>query len=254
MSRNKTTPSEKGADEMTHESQEKASQIHSSQKSLNKEYVLVAKNISHYFADNTAPIIKNFSVSIKAGQILALTGRSGSGKSTLLHILSGLKKPTKGQISIDGIDIHELDNQELAQLRNTTIGFVYQSHCLLKDFNAYENIAMAARVAENQHKAMQKALLSMQMLNIEHLAEKMPQSLSGGEKQRVAIARAMVNQPKILFADEPTGNLDRHNARLILKSLQTLQEKSTMTVIIATHDQEIIKQLDHHIELETQHS
>ena len=239
---------------MTQKSQENASQIISPQKIVNKESILEAKNISHRFTNSTTAIIKNFSICIKAKQMLALTGRSGSGKSTLLHILSGLKKPNEGQININGIDIHTLNNQELAELRNTTIGFVYQSHYVLKDFNACENIALAARVGEDHHRAMQKALISMQALNIEHLEKKMPQSLSGGEKQRVAIARAMVNQPKILFADEPTGNLDRHNATLILKALKALQEKSTMSVIIATHDQEIIKQLDHNIELGTQNS
>ena len=239
---------------MTAKSQERPSQIQSYQKSVGEEFILEATNITHRFANHSSPIIKNFSISIKSEQMMALTGRSGSGKSTLLHILSGLKKPSEGQVIINGIDIHELDNRALAKLRNRSIGFVYQSHCLLKDFNASENIALAARVADNPHKAMQKALLSMQKINIEHLAQKMPQSLSGGEKQRVAIARAMVNQPKILFADEPTGNLDRHNATLILKALQALQIKSGTSVIIATHDHEIIKQLDHHIELETHHS
>ena len=211
--------------------------------------LLEARNISHHFTGDQKPIIKNFSASIRKKQMVVMTGKSGSGKSTLLHILSGLKTPTEGEIHINQTNIKNLSNQKLANMRNSLMGFVYQSHCLLKDFSAIENIAIAAKIQKNPTDAMAKARLCMQKLNIGHLEKKMPQSLSGGERQRVSIARAMVNEPKILFADEPTGNLDRDNAQLILDGIIDLHKKSEMSIIMVTHDENIIKQFDCHIDL-----
>lgn len=205
----------------------------------------------HCFCGTEKPFIQDFQASLQTGEMIALTGPSGCGKSTLLHLLSGLTKPSEGRVIINDIDIASLNDQKLSEFRNRNIGFVYQSHGLLKDFTALENIALSARIQTTSVLATQKALDCMRTMNIEHLSDQMPQSLSGGEKQRVAVARAIVNTPKVLFADEPTGNLDRNNANLVLNILQKLCKQHRMTVVMATHDTKILNHFDRVISLDS---
>ena len=203
--------------------------------------VLEVRNLYHQFDDNT-PIIDGISVTIKANERIAVVGPSGSGKSTLLHLMSGLKSPQKGSIVINQRDIARLPDHELSKLRNQHIGFVYQSPCLLKDFNVLENVALALQVSGWE---IQKARLQAQdtlcMLGIERLSAQEPSTLSGGEKQRVAIARAIVTKPSLLIADEPTGNLDDENTELIMQTLSQIQSKHPMAMIVATHDMSLLE-------------
>ena len=207
--------------------------------------ILKATGISQQFKEAKNPIFSELDISVQKETKVALVGRSGSGKTTLLHILSGLQKPSAGKVMIDDIALERLSNQELAKLRNQKIGFVYQSYSLLKDFTAIENIALVAAIAgESRKECHRKARACMKALGISHLAEKMPQSLSGGEKQRVAIARAIINKPAILFADEPTGNLDQESAGVIIQALDELHKTHKMSIIMATHDLKIANQFD----------
>ena len=215
------------------------------QKNDDTMVILKATGISQQFKQAKKPIFSCLDMSVQKGTKVALVGRSGSGKTTLLHILSGLQKPSTGKVIIDNTDLEKLNNQELARLRNQKIGFVYQSYSLLKDFTAMENIALVAAIGgKNSKQSQAQAMACMKALGIEHLAKKMPQSLSGGEKQRVAIARAIINKPTILFADEPTGNLDRDSAKTIIQALDQLHKTRKMSIIMATHDLEIANQFD----------
>lgn len=215
------------------------------QKNDDTMVILKATGISQQFKQAKKPIFSYLDMSVQKGTKVALVGRSGSGKTTLLHILSGLQKPSTGKVIIDNTDLEKLNNQELARLRNQKIGFVYQSYSLLKDFTAIENIALVAAIGgKNSKQSQAQAMACMEALGIEHLAKKMPQSLSGGEKQRVAIARAIINKPTILFADEPTGNLDRDSAKTIIQALDQLHKTRKMSIIMATHDLEIANQFD----------
>ena len=181
---------------------------------------------------------------------MAITGPSGSGKTTLLHRLSGLKSLQSGRVCILNQDMSQLTEDEVRRLRTHHMGFMYQNPCLLKDFTACENIALAASIGGFSYlEAQKRALACMASLHIDHLAEQMPATLSGGEKQRVAIARAIINQPDILFADEPTGNLDEQNTQNVVDTIQILQEKSDMAIIMATHDMHIVQRFDTRIQL-----
>ena len=212
--------------------------------------VLSALKVCHRFDQNSVPIIDNFNLEVHAGEKVALIGRSGSGKTTLLHLLSGLKHSQSGTICINQRAHDSLSDKARAHLRCHAIGFVYQTFNLMQDFSAIENIALAAVVAGLSHqKAQVKAKQIMQQLNIEHLALRNTNSLSGGEKQRVAIGRAIINQPDILFADEPTGNLDRDSADQVMQTLTQCQRISNMALIMATHDHALVKHFDKIIDL-----
>ena len=218
-----------------------------------KTALLSVNNLTHWFEDEKKPILKDISLIINRNESTALTGRSGSGKTTLLHLISGLKSPKSGRVKLEGIDLHHADSQILDNIRNQRMGFVYQTHYLFKDFNALENIALAAKINQLSFiEAKAKAFACMESIEIGHLADKMPSCLSGGEKQRVAIARAIINSPDILFADEPTGNLDDENTDIIMSHIHNLQKQNTMSIIMATHDEKIIKHFDHVINLSDQ--
>lgn len=216
----------------------------------NTTALLNVKNLTHWFEDEKKPILQDVSLTVNKNESIALTGRSGSGKTTLLHLISGLKLPQAGKVELDGIDLHKADSQTLNGIRNQKMGFVYQTHYLFKDFNALENIALAAKINQLSFAdAKAKAFACMESIDIRHLADKMPSCLSGGEKQRVAIARAIVNNPDILFADEPTGNLDDENTDIIMSHIHNLQNQNTMSIIIATHDSKITNNFNHIINL-----
>lgn len=191
--------------------------------------ILKAKNIFKKY-ENTA-VLSGVSLDVEMGESIAICGRSGEGKTTLLHILAALSTPDSGEIEIGGVI---LNRSNAARIRGSEIGIIFQSYNLLEDFSALENVLMPARIArKSAHRSMGMELLSM--VHLEHKADLLAKFLSGGERQRVAIARALCNNPKIIFADEPTGNLDRENGRKIAQMLIHLKR----TFILVTHDPEL---------------
>ncbi|BAP58476.1 lipoprotein-releasing system ATP-binding protein [Candidatus Tachikawaea gelatinosa] len=182
--------------------------------------------------------------------MIAIVGSSGSGKSTLLHLLGGLELPSKGDIVFNGQSIITMNSKEKSILRNRDIGFIYQFHHLLPDFNALENVAIPLLIAKKKRKeATSQALEMLSIVGLKNRAEYKPYELSGGERQRVAIARALVNSPRLIMADEPTGNLDIRNARLIFDLIQKINEKKGTTFLVVTHDLSLAQCLTFHIEM-----
>jgi len=182
-------------------------------------------------------ILKGVSLRIEKGSLVSIVGSSGAGKSTLLHILGTLDKPDKGRVILDGIDVFSLNESGLAKFRNEHIGFIFQFHHLLPELTALENAILPGLIAKkSESKVMEKGKSLLDFLGLGSRLDHKPSQLSGGEQQRVALARALINQPKILFADEPTGNLDHDNAQEILSMLLELKKEFQMTMLIVTHD------------------
>ncbi|MBU0732150.1 ABC transporter ATP-binding protein [Patescibacteria group bacterium] len=217
--------------------------------------VIKLKNLSKTFyltKTNKVEALKNVSLEIKQGDFLALMGPSGSGKSTLLNLVGLLDIPDEnnGELLIDDHNPKDLNKTELAYLRRDTIGFIFQTFNLLPRMNAWENVLLPMRYAKVPRKSRKdrtKKLLTM--MNLQNRIKHKPAELSGGERQRVAIARALANQPKIILADEPTGNLDSKSGQDIMKILKELNRKEGVTMIIVTHDQEIADMTDYTIKL-----
>lgn len=185
-------------------------------------------------------VLKGISLSIKKGEIVSVTGASGAGKSTLLHILSTLDRADGGQVLLDGVDTGKLNDRKLAEFRNRKVGFVFQFHHLLPEFTALENVCIPAFIAKTSKKeAEHRAMDLLAFLGLSERASHKPSELSGGEQQRVAVARALVNQPAVLMADEPSGNLDSENARLLHSLFFELREKFNQTIVIVTHNEEL---------------
>jgi ABC-type lipoprotein export system ATPase subunit len=205
--------------------------------------LLNCKNIEKSYktkGDNVLHVLKNISLSIQETSYIALQGASGAGKSTLLHILGGLDAPDSGEVNYnDGkndYDLYKLNDNEIADFRNRNIGFIFQFHHLLPEFSALENVMLPKLIAgENQKVAYAKAMELMELTGISDRAAHRPNELSGGEQQRIAIARALIQQPKILLADEPTGNLDETNTIKFLELLSKLRIEYNLTCLIATH-------------------
>lgn len=201
--------------------------------------LLAAENIHKTYSRGVddLEVLRGLDLRVEAGEALAILGASGSGKSTLLHILGTLDQPDKGVLRFQGQDLLAMSEEELAQFRSKEMGFIFQFHHLLNEFTALENVMMPCRVAGDDLKDAEKR--SHELLEIMGLNERKnhyPQQLSGGELQRVAIARALVRQPKILFADEPTGNLDSQTSLKIQDLFFELQAKMGLTLIVVTHD------------------
>ena len=187
-------------------------------------------------------VLSNFSLSLHEGEILSLTGASGSGKSTLLHIMGLLDQPDSGKLFISGLDTWNISDNQKAQLRLSKIGFIYQQYHLLPDFSARENIAIPHLILHNDMSlALKKADSVLEELGLQDKKHNLPGELSGGQQQRVAVAKAIINDPLILLADEPTGNLDSANSENLLNLLQRLVSIKNLSVIIATHDKEVAK-------------
>ncbi|WP_028950337.1 ABC transporter ATP-binding protein [Sulfurihydrogenibium subterraneum] len=184
--------------------------------------------------------LKGISLKVENGQMIAVMGPSGSGKSTLLHIIGGIDYPTEGKVLINGLQINNLNDKQLSKFRNENIGFVFQFHYLLPEFTALENVMIPMEI-KGEKNVKEKAIEILTKFNLQHRLNHKPPQLSGGEQQRVAIARAVANQPSLLIADEPTGNLDSQNAKNVIMLFKELNEKKGMTIIIATHDIEIAK-------------
>jgi len=188
-------------------------------------------------------VLDDVSIRVEAGEFLVITGSSGSGKTTLLTLLSGLDRPSTGQVFIDQQEITHATEDDLAPLRNATIGFVFQSFYLIQSMTALENIMFPAELRGDIH-AVQRARELLKHVQLEDRANNLPSQLSGGEKQRIALCRAMINHPKILFADEPTGNLDSKNGEIVLRQLIDLKREHGATLVLVTHNPTISKAAD----------
>lgn len=209
--------------------------------------VLEARNISKSYRDGqqVTQVLHEVNLQVAAGQMVAIVGSSGSGKSTLLHILGTLDAPDSGQLLIANQRIADLSNSAKAQLRNQKLGFIYQFHHLLMDFSALENVAMPLLIKGiNATAAQQQAADILTRVGLAHRLQHTPAELSGGERQRVAIARALVTKPALVLADEPTGNLDQHNAEAIYQLLRELNREFTTSFVVVTHDRLLANRLD----------
>lgn len=198
-----------------------------------------------YKSFGNVDVIKGIDLHINKGEIVAIVGASGAGKSTLLQILGTLDKPDKGKVIIDNQDITSLNQKNLASFRNKKIGFVFQFHHLLPEFTALENICIPAFIAGVPKKeAADKAMALLEYLRLTERASHKPSMLSGGEQQRVAIARALINNPAIILADEPSGNLDSQNAKELHDLFFSLREKTGQTFVIVTHNPSLANMAD----------
>jgi len=209
--------------------------------------LVAAQNISKTFQDgeHLITILHDVNLSVEAGEHVAIVGASGSGKSTLLHILGGIDTPTSGEVRIDGCNIAQASDKQNARMRNQDIGFIYQFHHLLPEFSALENVAMPLYIAGiKDQQAQQQARELLIEVGLGHRLAHFPGQLSGGERQRVAIARALINQPKILLADEPTGNLDDATGEEIYQLLATLKAQHGFAAVVVTHDLRLAQKLD----------
>lgn len=201
---------------------------------LSKSYTIDSKQIT---------ILDNIDMSVCAGEFVVIEGKSGSGKSTLLSLLSGLDRPDSGTINLAGTDITNLNEDELAPFRNRKIGYVFQSFHLVPSLSAFENISFPAELNRDP-RAAAKAKELLHRVDLGKRMNNFPHQLSGGEKQRVAICRALVNRPQIVFADEPTGNLDSANGEIIMELLLELRKEFETTLVLATHSREITDKAD----------
>lgn len=213
--------------------------------------ILQAKEITKTYriGHREIDVLSDVTIGFETGEFAAIVGTSGSGKSTLLSLLSGLDQPTHGRICLAGVDITDLTEDELAPLRNETIGYVFQSFHLVPSLNAVENIMFPAEL-RGEKDARTRAETLLERVDLLDRAENFPHQLSGGEKQRVAICRALINEPQIIFADEPTGNLDSKNGQAILDLLLDLQRERQTTLVLVTHDPALAALADRVVRLE----
>ncbi|MFP3036865.1 MAG: lipoprotein-releasing ABC transporter ATP-binding protein LolD [Arsenophonus sp. ER-BJ3-MAG3] len=219
---------------------------------MNNNPILICQNLSKSYQDGKilTKILKNISFSINKSEMIAISGNSGSGKSTLLHLLGGLDTLTSGDIIFNGKKISSLSARKIAKLRNQELGFIYQFHHLLSDFTALENVMMPLLIGGITFiRAQQKANEILAAVGLSHRVNHYSSQLSGGERQRVVIARSIINEPALVLADEPTGNLDLHNADLIFDLLMDINFKKGTAFLIVTHDLRLAGRLTHHLEM-----
>ncbi|MFT6985009.1 MAG: lipoprotein-releasing system ATP-binding protein [Psychromonas sp.] len=218
---------------------------------MNKESqnaeILVCSNLSKTYQDGKLfnTVLQGVDLKVAQGELLAIVGSSGSGKSTLLHLLGGLDKPSAGEVFYQGQNIHQLSPNKQAKWRNQCMGFVYQFHHLLSEFTALENVAMPLLIAGVDIKrTTEKAQAMLTRVGLEARLQHRPSELSGGERQRVAIARALINDPELVLADEPTGNLDAQSAESIYQLINTLNQELGTAFVVVTHDQQLANKLN----------
>lgn len=221
---------------------------------MSKSPVLDCQKVSKHFQDarNAIHVLSGVDLRLYQGEQIAIVGRSGSGKSTLLQILGGLDSPGSGSVFLQNHNLAEISERELESLRNQQLGFVYQAHHLLGEFSALENVAMPMLIGGIKvNEAKQKASALLDKVGLSERLEHRPSELSGGERQRVAIARALINDPMLLLADEPTGNLDDETADDVFAVLQQINREKKTTVVMVTHDRELANKMDKIFELQT---
>ena len=216
---------------------------------MNNHTFLSATDLNKSF--DSLQVVKGVTLTMKKGEFVSIVGKSGSGKTTLLSLLSGLERPSGGRVTLNGTEIADSSENELALLRRETVGFIFQSFQLIPTLSAWENVALPLfPVKMPGEKRRERALELLRQMEMAHRADHRPAALSGGEKQRVAIARALVNSPKIVFADEPTGNLDSETGVAIMDILKRLHRENGMTMLMVTHDLDLAGSADRIIRMQ----
>ncbi len=201
------------------------------------------RNIKKLFGD--LEVLKGIDANIKQGEIVSIVGPSGAGKTTLLQITGTLLRPDSGSVKIDDVEVHLLKDKQMARFRNQRIGFVFQFHQLLPEFTAFENVCIPAFIAGvSRHEAGERAREILRFLNLSDRLDHKPGELSGGEQQRVAVARALINNPSVILADEPSGNLDTKHKQELHELFFSLREKYKQTFVIVTHDKDLAHMAD----------
>jgi lipoprotein-releasing system ATP-binding protein len=205
--------------------------------------MLEALSITKSFG--TLPVLKGINLKVAKGEIVSIVGASGAGKSTLLHILGTLDKPDKGEVKLNGVNLETLQGNSLAEFRNKHVGFIFQFHNLLPEFTALENVCIPGFIGKRDDREVtDRAKELLELLSISERKDHKPSEMSGGEQQRVSVARALINNPQIIYADEPSGNLDSHNADELHKLFFDLKKKLHQTFVIVTHNQELAEMAD----------
>ena len=216
---------------------------------MNNHNIISATDLNKDF--DSLKVVKGVNIDVKKGEFVSIVGKSGSGKTTLLSLLSGLERPTSGRVSLNGRDITDSSENELALFRRDTVGFIFQSFHLIPTLSAWENVALPLfPVKIPKEKRRERALELLRLMEMEHRADHRPATLSGGEKQRVAIARALINNPKIVFADEPTGNLDSATGESIMEILKVLHAENGLSLVMVTHDLDLAESSDRIIRMQ----
>ncbi len=214
---------------------------------MNNHFVLECKDLSKTFKDGklVTPVLHHINFQVLPGEQVGIVGSSGAGKSTLLHLIGGLDKPTSGEVFIKGDNIHSLSEKKRSQLRNQTLGFVYQFHHLLPEFTALENVAVPLLIRNmSTTQAKTHAAIILEKVGLGHRLQHKLSELSGGERQRTAIARALALRPLCVLADEPTGNLDAKTARQVYDTMLALNREMNTSLVIVTHDQHLVSKMD----------